>query len=285
MKYVRKKTSIFLVTTLAALLCIAIAGSTQDVPEGAATAAEPVDMAFLLLQVQSDLQGSLADMEFDVANASQDLSGTGLEGARAQKILSKLLESNSNLVEAVTFSKDGKILSAECKGCEGGVGADISSQVHIAHVIKAKTPALSGEFLTVEGYNGTALAFPVFSREGEFLGGISAIFEPDKLMRALVVSRLSGTNYSIFVMQTDGLIVYSSDADQIGNNLLEDPLYKPFPSLLTLVKKMVDKRSGYGNYDFQVTKSNKTIVTKELYWTTAGLYDRELRLAVYRIIN
>jgi hypothetical protein len=286
MKNMRKSALSFVsMTVLSALLCIAMAGSTQDMPEGSATAAEPDDMAFLLIQIQSDVQGSLADMESDVANASQNLSGTGLEGAEAQKFLSKLLEINPNLVEAVTFSKDGKILSAECKVCEGAVGADISSQEHVAHVIKIKTPALSGEFLTVEGYNAIALAFPVFSRGGEFLGGISATFEPDNFLKALVVPKLSGTNCSIFVMQTDGLIVYSSDSNQIGNNLLEDPLYKPFPSLLTLVKKMLVERSGYGNYDFQVTKSNKTVVTKELYWTTAGLYDREWRLAVYRIMK
>jgi hypothetical protein len=286
MKNMRKSALSFVsMTVLSALLCIAMAGSTQDMPEGSATAAEPDDMAFLLIQIQSDVQGSLADMESDVANASQNLSGTGLEGAEAQKFLSKLLEINPNLVEAVTFSKDGKILSAECKVCEGAVGADISSQEHVAHVIKIKTPALSGEFLTVEGYNAIALAFPVFSRGGEFLGGISATFEPDNFLKALVVPKLSGTNCSIFVMQTDGLIVYSSDSNQIGNNLLEDPLYKPFPSLLTLVKKMLVERSGYGNYDFQVTKSNKTVVTKELYWTTAGLYDRKWRLAVYRIMK
>jgi polar amino acid transport system substrate-binding protein len=286
MKNMRKSALSFVsMTVLSALLCIAMAGSTQDMPEGSATAAEPDDMAFLLIQIQSDVQGSLADMESDVANASQNLSGTGLEGAEAQKFLSKLLEINPNLVEAVTFSKDGKILSAECKVCEGAVGADISSQEHVAHVIKIKTPALSGEFLTVEGYNAIAVAFPVFSRGGEFLGGISATFEPDNFLKALVVPKLSGTNCSIFVMQTDGLIVYSSDSNQIGNNLLEDPLYKPFPSLLTLVKKMLVERSGYGNYDFQVTKSNKTVVTKELYWTTAGLYDREWRLAVYRIMK
>lgn len=282
----RKSTLSFVsVTALASLLCIAMAGSAQDIPESNAKVAKPDEMSFLLLQIQSDVQGSLTDMESDVSNASQNLSDTGLEGAGAQKILSKLLETNSNLVEVVTFRKDGKIQSAECKGCEGSVDVDISSQEHIAHVIKIKTPALSGEFLTVEGYNATALAFPIFSREGEFLGGISATFEPDKFLKALVVPKLSGTNCSIFVMQTDGLIVYSSDANQIGNNLLKDPLYKPFPSLLTLVKKMVVRRSGYGNYDFQVTKSNKTVVTKELYWTTAGLYDREWRLAIYRIIK
>ncbi len=79
-------------------------------------------------------------------------------------------------------------------------------------------------------YNATALAYPVFSPEGEFQGGISAAFEPDKMLDALVIPRLNRTDYSIFVMQKDGLDVYSSDANQIGNNLLEDPLYKPSPA-------------------------------------------------------
>ena len=110
----------------------------------------------------------------------------GWNGTSAREVLHKLLETNSNLAEAVTFSKDGKIIVAECKGCKGGEGADISSQEHIAHVLKTKTPAFSKQFLLVEGYNGTALAYPVFSPQGEFLGGISTIIEPDKLLNALV---------------------------------------------------------------------------------------------------
>ena len=66
----------------------------------------------------------------------KNLSATDLEGTAAREVLHKLLETNSNLAEAVTFSKDGKIIIAECKGCEGGKGADISSQEHIAQVLK-----------------------------------------------------------------------------------------------------------------------------------------------------
>jgi polar amino acid transport system substrate-binding protein len=266
------------------LLCIATAAA-KDIPENIASPAEPCNMTFILLQAQADVQGSLDDMESDVANASLDLSSTGLEGAGAHEVLKKLLESSPNLIEAVTFNKEGKIMVVECKGCQGGVGADISNQKHIAHILKAKTPALSEEFLTVEGHNATALAYPVFSSEGVFQGGISATFEPDKMLGALVVPRLNRTSYSVFVMQNDGLDVYSSDANQIGNNLLENPLYKPFPSFLALVRRMVDERSGYGTYDFQVTASNKAVVTKEVYWTTTGLFGRDWRLAIYRILN
>jgi hypothetical protein len=272
------------ITVIVFLLCIAVAAA-QDIPGSNTSSAGPGNMPFTLLLAQADVQGSLDDMESDVANASWNLSSTGLDGAEAQEVLSSLLESNPNLIEAVTFSKEGKILAGECKGCQGNVGADISNQEHISHVLKAKTPALSGEFLTVEGDNATALAYPVFSPEAEFQGGISTTFQPDKMLGALVVPRLNRTDYSIFVMQKDGLDVYSSDANQIGNNLLEDPLYKPFPGFLTLVKRMVAERSGYGTYDFQTTAANKTVVTKEVYWTTAGLYGRDWRLAIYRIMT
>jgi hypothetical protein len=273
-----------LMMVMALLLCIAVAAA-QDIPGKNATLAKPGDMSFILLQAQADVQRALDGMGSDVADASLSLSGTNLEGPVADQALNRLLESSPNLIEAVTFGKDGRILAAECKGCQGGLGANMSSREDIVHVLKYKTPALSYEFLTIEGYNATALAYPVFSKEGEFQGGIGVTFKPDKMLDPLVAPRLNGTNYSIFVMQKDGLDVYSSDANQIGNNLLENPLYKPFPSFLTLVGRMVNERSGYGIYNFQITANNKTIVTKEVYWTTAGVYGRDWRLAAYRILN
>lgn len=277
-------------TIVAALLCSAIAGSGQNTSQLNISEAElAADMPFKLLQIQADAQGSLNDMDSDVANASQTLSVTGLEGAEAREVLSRLLESNSSLFEAVTFNEDGIILVAECKDCQGGEGADISNQEHIAHILKAKTPALSGEFLTVEGYNATAIAYPIFSPEGDFQGGISTTFEPDKMLNATVAPRLNETNYnfsySFWAMQPDGLIIYDRDASQIGKNLFEDPLYQPFQSLLSLGEKMVAERSGHGSYSFQVTEGDKTIVTKDVYWTTAGLHGRDWRLAITRIME
>ncbi len=249
------------------------------------------DMLFMLLQIQADVQGSLNDLDMDVSNASLDLSATGLEGAKAHDVLGKILETNSNLVEAVTFGKDGKIIAAECRGCEGDEGADISSQEHITHVLKIKTPTLSKQFLLVEGYNGTALAYPVFSPQGEFLGGISAIIEPDNLLNSVVAPQLhfdidnrsNITDYSFWLMQLDGLIAYDRDASQIGKNLFEDQLYKPYPSLLALGEKIIAARSGHGYYSFQVTQGNKRVVTKESYWTTTGLHGRQWRLVVTKM--
>lgn len=249
-------------------------------------------MPFMLLQIQADVQGSLSDLDSEVAGASQRLSSTGLEGTGARELLRRLLETDSNLVEAVTFSNEGKIIVAECRGCEGGEGANISGQEHIAHVLKTKIPTFSKQFLLVEGYNGTALAYPVFSSKGEFLGGISAIIKPDDLLNAVVAPQLhfnistrsNITDYSFWLMQLDGLIAYDRDASQIGKDLFEDPLYRPYPSLLALGKKMIAARSGHGFYSFQITEGNNKVVTKESYWTTVGLHGREWRLVVTRLV-
>jgi polar amino acid transport system substrate-binding protein len=291
-----KRVFSFAQTAIAAILLFCtVAASGQAVSNGNVSAAESdADMLFMLLQIQADLQGNLTDLDSDVASASQNLSTTGLEGNTARIVLRKLLETNSNLVEAVTFSKDGKIITAEGKGSKGAEGADISSQEHIAHILRTKTPTFSKQFLLVEGYNGTALAYPVFSPQGEFLGGISAIIEPDKLLDALVApllqfdmyNRSNITDLSFWLMDLNGLLFYDEDASQIGKNLFEDPLYEPYPSLLELGHRIVAERSGHGDYSyFQVTEGNKTAVNKECYWTTTVLHEMEWRLVIAKIIQ
>ncbi len=161
-------------------------------------------MLFKRLLIQVNVQGSLSDMGSDVANASQNLSVTGLKGDGARGALNRLLESNPDLFDAVMVSEDGKIMIAECEGCKGIEGDGISGQEHIAYILTTKTPTLSEEFLTVEGYNATALVYPVFFPDGEFAGGISATFEPDKVLNGLVAPRLSEANYSFWVMHPDG---------------------------------------------------------------------------------
>ena len=81
------------------------------------------------------------------------------------------------------------------------------------------------------------------------------------------------------------MIAYDEDASQIGKDLFKDPLYTSFPSLQTLVEKMVSVRSGHGSYDFQANESDTKVVTKDAYWTTAGLHGNEWRLVIARIMG
>jgi polar amino acid transport system substrate-binding protein len=138
------------VAALAALLFCALAASGEDIPPaGASSGGSLPDMPFLLLQIQADVQGSLNDLEAAVADASAELSAPGLGGHAARQVLGRLLDANPDLVEAVTFDIDGRIVVAECDDCEGAEGADIGGQEHIARVLKTRNPAFSGEFVLV----------------------------------------------------------------------------------------------------------------------------------------
>jgi hypothetical protein len=65
----------------AILLFCSIAAFGQAVPNGNQSAAQSeTDMLFKLLRFQADVQGNLNDLDLDAANASQNLSTTGLEG-------------------------------------------------------------------------------------------------------------------------------------------------------------------------------------------------------------
>jgi polar amino acid transport system substrate-binding protein len=288
--------SFALASAIAAILLIcSIAAYGLAVPNGNQSSTESErDMLFKLLRFQADVQGSLNDMDLDVANASQNLSTTGLEGTAAREVLNKLLENNLNLVETSILGKDGKIIIAEGKGSESAEGADISRQEHIGRFLQTKTPLFSRQFLLVQGYNGTALAYPIFSPHGEFLGGITAIIESHKLLNALADPLLQYdmdnqsdiANFTFWVMDLDGLLLYDEDASLIGTSLFEDPLYKQFPDLQELAEhRIVAERSGHGNYSyFEDIGSNKTVVTKECYWTTTGLHGREWRLVITKVV-
>ncbi|HOT07595.1 MAG TPA: cache domain-containing protein [Methanotrichaceae archaeon] len=281
--------------TLAALLLCAMNSCGQDVPDDRPSVAESeADMLFMLLQTQADLQGELTDSDLDLSDAAQDLSTTGLGSAAAHEVLRSLIDTNSNFVNSITFGKDGRVIAAQVNGSEGIEGSDISGQEHIARLLQAKIPVLSRQIPLLEGYNGTSMAYPVFSPGGEFMGGVSAIIVPGNIIDELASHMLkSDTNdrgnssaYSFWLMDLDGWLIYDEDASQIGNNLFEDQLYRQFSDLLELGRRIVAERSGHGYYSyFQVVEGNNMSVNKECYWTTAGLHGMEWRLVVTRVIE
>ena len=64
-------------------------------------------------------------------------------------------------------------------------------------------------------------------------------------------------------MQKDGRVLYDPDPSQLGKMLFDDPMFKPYPQLLTLGKEMVAERSGKGSYVF-LTNQHASNVTKEV---------------------
>ena len=86
-----------------------------------------------------------------------------------------------------------------------------------------------------------------------------------------------------WAMQTDGLILYDPDPEEVGRNLFQDPLYKPYVQLLSLGERIASERSGSGVYEFLGPGLTDPVV-KSASWATVGLHGTEWRLVVVRVI-
>jgi hypothetical protein len=261
---------------------IAASGNTTNNAAGIKTSADlNNDAALSLLQLQSEIQGKLSDQDALAEKAAVQLSGTGLDGEKTREILRGLADSGFD--EATTISPQESIVAAEPAAYQAWQGTNISDPGW-AEFLKSKSPYQTSVFRAVEGYDAVALIHPIFSQAGEFSGALSALIKPGEFLKGIIDPELSGTPFTAWIMQKDGLIVYDADPSQEGLMLFQDPLYQPYPSLLEIGKKMVENRSGKGSYYF-LNKEHNQNVTKDVYWTTFGLHGSEFRLALIHVVS
>jgi hypothetical protein len=238
---------------------------------------ENANLAYFLLRLQADLQGQLNDLDGAVAESAYQLSAAGIKGENAREVLQNLINASGFFMEATTGSPEGKIVIAEPAVFRDAEGTDISKNEPTIRLMQTKSPVFSQVFRLVEGYDATVISYPVFSASGQFIGGVGAIIKPEELIGSIAVPLLNDTNYSITVIQKNGLSLYDTDSSQVGKNLFEDPIYKPYPQLLALGRDVVAERYGTGSYVFLNEEHNEN-VTKEVCWTTVGLHGNEWRL-------
>jgi len=124
-----------------------------------------------------------------------------------------------------------------------------------------------------------AFHYPIFSPDSRFAGSVSALFAPEYLFSSIIEPVASNLPVDIFLMQTNGLMIYDMDIKQIGLNVFRDPLFKPFPELIDLAKKVAAANEGSGGYRFY-RKVGEKPVTKVAYWRTVAIHGATWRLVI-----
>ena len=112
----------------------------------------------------------------------------------------------------------------------------------------------------------------------------SLLFSPEQLLRPIIEQAVAHTEVNIWVVDTEGTMLYDIMADHIGLNLFTAPLYQPFPSLLAIGRRIVAEPEGRGRYSFYRPQTNEQ-VTKEATWKTVSLYGKEWRTVAYRMVK
>jgi len=234
--------------------------------------------------LQSRIAGELNSIDADLAQAAGQIAPLGLTSTATGKVLQKLYDKHSAIIDIATIDLDGNLLLIVPDAYKQAAGTNISQQAHFALIRKTGRPVMSQMFKTVEGFNAAALAYPVIaSGETAATGFVSIVFKPDTLMRNIIKDYLQDLpSAEALAIQLDGKVVYDYDIFQVGKMTFSDPGYQAFPSLLLLASKMTQEASGSGTYDYVARSGNKA--TKSAVWTTISLHGTAWRLMLSEVI-
>jgi len=173
------------------------------------------------------------------------------------------------------------MLAVEPEAHSESEGADISGQEQVQRLQQTQAPVMSGLFPAVEGLLAVDLEHPVFGADGALRGSVSILFQPRALFASFAEPLLERSAWYAWAMQTDGRIIYDLDVQEIGRNVLVDDMYRPFPELRTVARRIIAEPSGKDRYKFLSAGLDRPR-TKDCAWTTAALHNVPWRIILVR---
>lgn len=242
----------------------------------ASPAAPPTDTLVLL---QQRVQAALAEMDQAVAITARRLAEDGLAGPRSSRALASLCADQRLAIDCAAINPQGVMVVVEPAAYKRFEGSNIAGQPQVAQVIATRRPVLSAYFHTVEGVGAVDLERPVIGADGAYLGSASIIFDPARLMEAVLKDLPLPPGAKVFLVQADGRVLYSSEPAEIGRSLAADPLYAQNPGVKDLAGNILTLESGsFGPYEFR--GHGDLPVRRMSRWTSVGLHGVHWRVGV-----
>jgi hypothetical protein len=244
---------------------------------GASPALCSADQPLSLTMAREKVTGEFKRLDNALKHAAETLGTTGLTGDRARSALRELCGGFSHAVDCTAVDATGRMVTVEPAPYRRFEGSDISNQEQVERVKDSRKPVLSTVFRAVEGFEAADAEYPVTAPGGKFLGSVSLLFSPSRLLGDIIRPLTEATPFDIWTMEKTGRILYDVDVPQIGLNLFTSRLYRPYGSLVRLGRRIATQAEGSGVYRFKAQTSKKT-VANNAYWQTVSLYGSEWRL-------
>jgi hypothetical protein len=271
------KVSPFAIILLIIVVSVSLAACTthQDTDPNIA------EMKVVAGELTASIDGGLAGLKTGIQNNSRALATAGLSGGKAEDILAENLLHYPWALSSLVISRDGIVLTAVPVNYAGVVGTNLSWQSQVQRANTERKPIVSGVFRMVEGFNGVSQSYPVYSSAGEYLGYTDITYAPEVFLGRYIEKATIGTPYDVWVVQTDGTEIYDTTKEEIGKNIISDPVYAE-PALHEVATRIVREHSGTAEYTFWDRDWNRNI-TKIAVWDTAGIDGAEWRVVVTKV--
>jgi len=235
----------------------------------------------VLMTAQQKTAAELDRLDAELKRAAQALGTTGLTGDAARSVLSGLCASFRHAVDCAAVDASGTMVTIEPAAYRPFEGKQIGDQEQVQRALQGQS-ALSHVFRAVEGFPAADAEHPVTTADGRPLGTVSLLFKPEALLGEIIVPLVQGTPMALWAMERDGHILYDADTPQVGLNLFTAPIYRPYPGLRNLGRRIAAAPEGKGAYRFRNGPS-KEIVRKNACWRSVSLYGTEWRLVAIQV--
>jgi len=258
-------------TCLALLLATALSLGTFSA--GQCADATPIP----LIQAQRQTEVELGKIDAALSKAARQLGRSGLAGEDARAALRELCGRFAYAIDCAAVSEQGIMVTIEPASFSGFEGGDISQQQQFKQMRETRRPVLSRVFRTLEGIDAADAEYPVITPDGCFLGSASILIRPEKLLDQQIAPITQGLPVHIWTMETGGRILYDQDPSQVGLNLFESDLYKPYTQLINLGQAIASASAGTGIYEF-ISPITREPVQNRAAWQSARLFGNDWRL-------
>ena len=244
------------------------------------------DKASVLHDAKEEILDKLLDIDHDLLDATKELSTIDLKSKKARDILANVCEYRPYAIDCGIIDLNGKLIVIEPPARAKYEGEDVITQAQLKEVLSAKKTVLSKVFHSVEGEDAVDFEYPIINKKGELLGIVSLLVNHSAFLGGIAAPIVEGKPYSIWVMQTDGTIIYDPDPIQVNKNLFTDPMYADFASVISFAKQAAGAQNGANSYDFyKKGLTDKTVVKKAAVWDTVSLYGTDWRIIVTQIVE
>jgi hypothetical protein len=224
------------------------------------------DIQKILERISGDISVELEKIKNENAKSARLLASEGISSEQATLIISDKIQNLSYAHSSLVISSSGLVTAAVPLVYGGMVGSDLGYQQAVQLANNEKKPLNSDLFHLEEGFYGLSISYPIFSENNTYLGYTDATLRPEEFFRQSVVPATEQTGYDVIIVQKDGMTVYETNTEEIGRNILTNPLYDT-PEIHDAVQQVIDKPSGTTRYTFWNSQWSRQ-VPRELTWIT-----------------
>lgn len=230
-----------------------------------------------LLQASQQIQAEFNRMDLEISRTAIHLGKQGLAGDSARLALQDLCQKFDYAVDCSAVSDTGVLVTVEPALHSYLEGSSLVQQPHVLEIMTRRRPVMSPVYRTLEEISATDIEYPVFNADGQYLGAVSMLILPEKMLSDHVGAIIKGLPIRLWAMEPGGRILYDRDASQTGRNLFTSDLYRPFLQMINLGHAIASSTSGSDVCEFLRPRTNQPVRYRSS-WQSVSLFGAEWRI-------